>query len=147
MSRASNGALVFDFLQKAYPSPRRADEIALGAHLSYSQVQSGLNHIREVLGPIHAEPLIYKPYMIARTIAGKKQWVQHTYVLSADAAEIKEYGAYRLRIHTKQLRNLALVLEAGMEKTGDTSLGVLIHSIGQAADTAEFVQRELLGAP
>jgi len=145
MSKASNGAIVFAYLQSEHPIPRAAWEIARQTGLSYSQVHSGLNHIREVLGPIHSEPLIYDPRYLRRVVAGKRQLIQHSYLLSDSAVAIKEYGAYRLRIHVKQLRNLGLVLTAGAEKTGDRSIDILVHSIGQAADTAEFVQKQLLG--
>lgn len=144
MSRASNGAVVFDCLQKA-KEPLTAAEIETATGLSYYQVQSGLGHIREVLGPIHAEPLINRAWSVYRKAS--KTWAQWTYELSDDAKAVRDYGAYRLRVHTKQLRNLALVLEAGATKTGDPALGVLKHSVEQAAATAEFVEKQLLGAP
>jgi hypothetical protein len=139
-SAASHGAVVFGYLQKHGPTPLWKIASALG--ISESQARVGIYHIKTVLGPIHSEPIIYKPYMTKL----KSGWTQHTYELSPTAKLVKEYGAYRLGIHVKQLRNLGLIMQAGSEKFGDTDLSVLLHSITQAADTAEFVQKRLLGA-
>jgi hypothetical protein len=145
MSKASShGAIVFDYLQKKYPEPRTALQIAAATGLSYAKVMTGIRHIKEVLGPIHGEPIVYQPrYHVVKG----GLWVRHTYKLAESAVEVKEYGAWRLGIHAKQLRNAGLVLQAGVDKFGDADLAVLLHSVKQAADTAEFVQKKLLGAP
>lgn len=140
MKYAAKGAMVFDYLKKAKEG-RTALEIAADTGLSYPQVMDGIRHIKEVLGVVHSEPIIYTPYVYRRGTS----LAQHTYRLAATAKQVKTYEAWRLGIHVKQLRNLALIGEAGMDKFGDAELGVLLHSLKQAADTAEFVQKQLLG--
>lgn len=144
-SPASHGATVFAYLQSVYPVLRTAWEIQVDTGLSYTQVQRGIRHIKEVLGPLHGEPINYKPWYAPRG-GTSKGWVQHGYRLSESAAEVREYSAWRFGIHVKQLHNLASILEAGEQKFGDSELDVLRHTIQQAAGTVEFVQKKLLNA-
>ena len=138
----SHAATLHAFLKKM-PSSTIA-EIMEGTGLSRGQIASGINHYRNTYGPMLGEnPVINVPWTIFRKRDGA--WVRSTYKLSDSAKEIKDYGAYRIRINAKQMLTTARTLESGYEATGDMGLKLLAHSVHQMVNTAEFVVQELMG--